>query len=662
MMEEKLRAMKDKIALLNKAAKAYYQDNREIISNLEYDKLYDELLEFERDTGIVLSASPTGQVGYEAVETLPKERHERPMLSLDKTKDKEALRLWLAREEGLLSWKLDGLTIVLTYEEGRLSKAVTRGNGELGEVVTNNARVFANIPLHIPFKGRLILRGEAVIGYQDFNELNSRLPEVEAKYKNPRNLCSGSVRQLNNEITAQRKVHFFAFGLVLADDLDLDKFRHRQLEWLVGQGFDAVDYRLVTEENLHDSLDWFNKEVEHYGFPTDGLVLAYNDIEYGESLGATSKFPRDAIAYKWKDEIKETKLLDIEWSPSRTGQINPIALFEPVELEGTTVSRASLHNISIMEGLKLGVGDEISVYKANMIIPQVAENLTGSNTISIPGACPVCNGPTHIKSESDAKVLFCSNEDCPAKHIKSYVHFVSRDAMGIDGFSEATVEKFIGKGFIKEPADIFHIERYRDEIVAMDGFGNKSFGNLVKSINKARVTNPVRLLYSLGIANIGPANAKTICNYFNWDWQAIQGATFDELIKIHGVGSIMAKNYVDFFIDEGNRQKIDDLLKEIEFEQVKQNQGEDQVLDGKTFVITGTVTHYKNRRELKELIEKYGGKVRDSVTSNTDYLINNDTMSSSSKNKAAKQLKVPIISEEDFNRWLKKTLEVADII
>ncbi|GAB1475631.1 NAD-dependent DNA ligase LigA [Bacillota bacterium] len=652
-MDHKLQLMKEKAALLNSAAKAYYQDNREIISNLEYDKLYDELEEMEKETGIVLSGSPTGKVGYESAASLPKERHEKPMLSLDKTKDIETLKQWLGKQKGLLSWKLDGLTIVLTYEEGTLAKAVTRGNGEVGEVVTNNAKVFVNVPLSIPHKGQLTVRGEAVIGYRDFNELNSRLSDLEAKYKNPRNLCSGSVRQLNNRITAERNVRFFAFGLVTAEGKEFNNSRSRQLDWVKQNGFDVVPCTEVESSNLEDTVREFAKKVEQYDIPTDGLVLTYDDIGYGESLGTTSKFPRDSIAYKWRDEIRETILKAVEWSPSRTGQINPIAVFEPVELEGTTVSRASVHNISIMEGLKLGIGDEIRVYKANMIIPQVAENLTGSGTISIPQACPACSKPTHIKQDSGVKVLYCGNEDCPAKHIKAYTHFVSRDAMGIDGFSEATVEKFISRGFIREPADIFHIERHRDEIVAMEGFGEKSYENLVEAVNKARLTNPVRLLYSLGIPNIGLSNAKNICGHFNHDWSAIEAAGLEELTKIYGVGDIMAADYVAYFAGEKNRQAVEDLLKEIKFEELPEESGS-KVFAGLTFVITGSVEHYKNRNELKEVIEANGGRTADSVSPKTDYLINNDSLSSSSKNKKAKELGIPILTEEQFSLWLNE--------
>lgn len=650
-MDDKLQLMKEKAAMLNKAAKAYYQENREIISNLEYDKLYDELEALEKETGIVLSGSPTGKVGYETAANLPKERHGKPMLSLDKTKDREVLKQWLGNQKGLLSWKLDGLTIVLTYMNGKLTKAVTRGNGEVGEVVTNNAKVFVNVPLSIPHKGQLILRGEAVIGYRDFDELNSRLTDVEAKYKNPRNLCSGSVRQLNNRITAERKVHFFAFGLVTAEGKEFNNSRAAQLDWIKQNGFAVVPFVQVMASNLEEAVEEFGQSVEKYDFPTDGLVLTFDDISYGESLGTTSKFPRDSIAYKWRDEIRETKLKGIEWSASRTGQINPIAVFEPVELEGTTVSRASVHNLSIMEGLKLGIGDEIRVYKANMIIPQVAENLTGSGTITVPEACPVCSGSTYIKQDSGVKVLFCGNEDCPAKHIKAYTHFVSRDAMGIDGFSEATVEKFITRGFIREPADIFQIKKHKDEIVVMEGFGEKSYENLIDAINKSRLTNPVRLLYSLGIPNIGLSNAKNISSYFKHDWDAIESAGLEELTKIYGVGDVMAEDYVRYFSNDKNRQIVRDILKEIKFEEISQEAG-GGLFEGLAFVITGSVERYKNRKELKEVIEAKGGKTTDSVTSKTNYLINNDNLSSSSKNKKAKELGIAIINEEQFNEWL----------
>ncbi len=652
-----IQIMKEKVFLLNQASEAYYRENREIVSNLEYDRLYEELVELEKQTGVVLSNSPTVNVGYESADNLPKERHEKAMLSLDKTKDMDALKAWLGQQKGLLSWKLDGLTIVLTYKEGRLIKGVTRGNGEVGEVVTNNVKVFANVPLTIPFEGELILRGEAVIGYEDFNKLNSRLPEVAAKYKNPRNLCSGSVRQLNNKITAERNVHFFAIGVVRADSVDFENSRRAQVEWLGRQGFDVIPFREVDAGNIEEVVNLFGREAERYDFPSDGLVLIYDDIRYGEGLGATSKFPRDAIAFKWRDEIKETKLVEIEWSASRTGLLNPIAIFEPVELEGTTVSRASVHNISILEGLKLGIGDEIRVYKANMIIPQIAENITGSGTVPIPESCPVCSEGTRIRQESGVKVLFCANDDCPAKHVKAYTHFVSRDAMGIDGLSEATIEKFISKGIVKEPADIFRVGEHREEIVEMEGFGQKSFRNLIDSLDKARNTNTVRLLYSLGIPNVGLANAKAICKHFRYHWPVIQAASFEELTEIYGIGDIMAEGYVRFFSNEKNIHMVEDILTEIRFEETEAPQEEAQIFENQTFVITGSVEHYKNREELKEEIERKGGKVTGSVTAKTNWLINNDSLSGSSKNKKAKELGVPIITEDQFAQWLESGSE-----
>lgn len=649
-MNKTLRTMKETISVLNRAARAYYTESREIMPDLEYDRLYDELERLEKETGIVLANSPTLRVGYELMANLPKEKHEKTMLSLDKTKDAGVLEEWLGAQEGLLSWKLDGLTIVLTYEEGKLEKAVTRGNGEIGEVVTNNARVFANIPLTIPYEGRLILRGEAVISYTDFARINSEIKDVETRYKNPRNLCSGSVRQLNNKVTAERNVHFFAFGIVIAEGLEFANSRRVQLDWLANQGFEAVPFQRVNRENLREAVAGFSRQVLEYDFPSDGLVLSYEDISYGEGLGATAKFPRDAIAFKWRDEISETKLLSIEWSPSRTGLINPIAVFLPVELEGTTVSRASVHNLSIMEGLKLGTGDTIRVYKANMIIPQIAENITQSGSIEAPKTCPACSGETGIRQENGVKVLYCANSDCPAKHIKSYTHFVSRDAMGIDGLSEATVEKFISKGLIRDFADIFHIERHREEIVNLEGFGEKSYQNLTDAVNKARKTDAVRLLYSLGIPNVGIANAKAICNHFRHDWAAIEGASYEELIRIYGIGDVMAKAYVKFFQAEKNQRIVNHILQEIHLEEPDAPIG-DLLFENLNFAVTGSVTRFENRNQLKALIEKKGGKVTDSVTSKTDYLINNDNLSNSTKNKKAKALNVPIITEEQLLQW-----------
>ena len=643
---DKIERMKELIPVLQKAGKAYYQEDREIMSNFEYDKLYDELETLEKETGITLAGSPTVSVGYEALEELPKEAHETPMLSLDKTKDVEALRAFIGDRKTLLSWKLDGLTIVLTYGDGKLQKAVTRGNGVVGEVITNNARVFKNIPLQISFKDNLVLRGEAIITYSDFKKINEEIEDVDAKYKNPRNLCSGSVRQLNNEITARRNVHFYAFSLVRAQGVDFRNSREQQFLWLKDQGFDVVEYRMVTRDTLDEAMEYFSGQVVKNDFPSDGLVALYDDIAYGDSLGTTAKFPRNSYAFKWKDEVRETTLKEIEWSPSRTGLINPVAIFEPVELEGTTVSRASVHNISIMKELQLGIGDKIQVYKANMIIPQIAENLTRSGNLEIPDTCPVCGKEARVLKTNEVESLYCMNPDCQAKKIKSFTLFVSRDAMNIDGLSEATLEKFILKGFIKDFGDIFEIGRYREEIVNMDGFGEKSFDNLMASLERARHTTLPRLLYSLGIANIGLANAKVICKEFDYDLEKMIHATGEEISSIEGIGPVIAQSYTAYFADEENMRKLRHLLSHLELEAVKQENR--LTLEGKQFVITGSVEHFANRAQLKEYIEQRGGKVTGSVTSKTDYLINNDVTSNSSKNKKARELEIPILSEEDF--------------
>ena len=643
---DKMQRMKELIPMLTEAAKAYYQESREIMSNFEYDRLYDELVKLEEETGVTLAGSPTVSVGYASLEELPKEAHESPMLSLDKTKDRETLRQFVGEHKTLLSWKLDGLTIVLTYRNGKLEKAVTRGNGTVGEVITNNARVFKNIPLQIGYQGELVLRGEAIITYSDFEKINRQIEDVDARYKNPRNLCSGSVRQLNNEITARRNVHFYAFSLVKAEDVDFQNSREQQFLWLKEQGFEVVEYRVVTAAVLDEAMEYFAHQVAENDFPSDGLVALYDDIAYGESLGSTAKFPRNAYAFKWQDEIRETVLRKIEWSPSRTGLINPVAIFDPVELEGTTVSRASVHNISIMKEMQLGIGDKIQVYKANMIIPQIAENLTRSGNLEIPNICPVCGQEARVQKTNEVESLYCMNPQCQAKKIKSFTLFVSRDAMNIDGLSEATLEKFIQKGFIKDFGDIFEIDRYREEIVGMEGFGEKSYENLMVSLERARHTTLPRLLYSLGIANIGLANAKVICKAFDYDIERLIAATGEEISDIEGIGPVIAKTYTEYFKDEENQRKLRHLLSHLELETVKKE--ENSSLEGKQFVITGSVEHFANRAQLKEYIEERGGKVTGSVTSKTHYLINNDTTSNSSKNKKAKDLGIPILSEEDF--------------
>ena len=645
------RRMQELVELLNRAAKAYYQDADEIMSNYEYDALYDELQALEAKTGVTLSSSPTANVGYEVLSELPKERHPSPMLSLDKTKDVAGLQAFAGDQKVVMSWKMDGLTIVLTYRDGGLVKAVTRGNGEVGEVITANARTFKNLPLQIPYKGELILRGEAVIGYKDFEKINEEIAEVDAKYKNPRNLCSGSVRQLNSEITAKRNVKFYGFSLVQAEGVDIHNSRAAQLDWLASQGFEVVEHIVVSREEIPNEVIKFSEKIVSNDFPSDGLVLIYDDVAYGQSLGRTSKFPRDSFAFKWADETSKTVLREIEWSPSRTGLINPVAIFDPVELEGTTVSRASVHNISIMEELELGIGDQIEVYKANMIIPQIAENLTRSGVKDIPKVCPVCGGATEIRSISNAKALYCTNPECQAKQLKSYALFVSRDALNIDGLSEATLEKFIARGFIHDFADLFHLEQHQEEICEMDGFGEKSYNNLITSVEKARETTLPRLIYGLGIANIGLANAKLICKEIGHDPERVMDLTAEDLAAIDGIGDVIAGNYVAYFADAEHRELFEKLLKEVKLPEEQEDVGE-QTFAGMNFVITGSVEHFANRNEVKALIESKGGKVTGSVTSKTNYLINNNVESTSSKNKKAKDLGIPIITEEDFLKML----------
>ncbi len=642
--------MRELVDILNKASKAYYAEDTEIMSNFEYDKLYDELVQLEKETGITLSDSPTIHVGYEVVSSLPKEKHPAPMLSLDKTKEVDTLRDWLGSQPGLLSWKMDGLTVVLTYDGGELVKAVTRGNGEVGEVITANAKTFKNIPLRIAYKGRLVIRGEAVISYSDFERINSEIPETDAKYKNPRNLCSGSVRQLNSEITGKRSVMFFAFSMVdPVDSALMDSFDNsfkKRFEFLVSQGFQVVEYKEVTSENIADTVKWFAAKLPENDFPSDGLVLVLEDVAYGRSLGMTAKFPRDAIAFKWADEEAETVLTEIEWSPSRTGLINPVAIFDPVDLEGTEVRRASLHNISYLKDMKLGIGDRIKVYKANMIIPQISENLTCSGKLDIPDKCPACGGETEIRNENGTETLVCINPDCPAKNIKLFSLFVSRNAMNIDGISEATLEKFIAEGFLHGLSDIYKLQEHRDRIVSLEGFGEKSYNNILSSIDKSRECSMAGFLYGLGITGVGVANAKLIVKSFGNDFDKIMNASVEELRDIDQIGDVIARDFTAYMSNEKNRAEIEKLRQEISFIIEENNSPQD--LAGKTFVITGSLVSFPNRDALKKVIEDRGGKVSGSVSAKTDYLINNDINSNSSKNKNAKKLGVPIITEEDF--------------
>ncbi|MBR5733311.1 MAG: NAD-dependent DNA ligase LigA, partial [Lachnospiraceae bacterium] len=650
--EEKKQRITELTELLSRAARAYEQEDREIISNFEYDRLYDELKALEDETGIVLAGSPTHSVGYEVLSELPKERHASPMLSLNKTKSREELASWLNGHTGVLSWKMDGLTIVLTYSNGELVKAVTRGNGEIGEVITPNAKVFKNVPLRIAYKGDLVLRGEAVIRYSDFEKINASIPEADAKYKNPRNLCSGSVRQLDSSVTAKRSVYLYAFALIsmsepvvpdASDSTALTggfRYRHEQLDYLAELGFDVVERSLVNSGNVADHVENFSKKIATNDFPSDGLVLIYDDIAYGQSLGRTAKFPRDGIAFKWADEEAETTLLEIEWSPSRTGLINPVAIFEPVELEGTTVSRASVHNVSIVEELALGIGDRIKVYKANMIIPQISENLTRSGSVTPPEICPVCGSPTSVHDENGVRTLYCENPSCAAKQLGLFTHMAARDAMNIDGLSEATIEKLIGEGLIHSMPDFFRLKEHADRIASMEGFKEKSRDNLLAAIETARTTTLARLVYSLGIPNIGLANAKVICRYISDDPERIPQLGMEELMSIEGIGEVLARSFTDYFADEKNLAMYRELLSLLTFEKEEAASAE---LEGKVFVITGSVEHFANRNELKDFIEARGGKVTGSVTAKTSYLINNDITSGSSKNKTAKELGVPLL-------------------
>lgn len=652
--EDKMVRMKELVKTLRRASKAYYNDNEEVMSNFEYDALYDELAKLEQETGITLSGSPTVTVGYEVLSELKKVTHEYPMLSLDKTKSVDTLVSWLGGQIGVMSWKLDGLTTVLTYEEGVLKQAVTRGNGQVGEDITHNVKVFQNVPQSISYKGKLIVRGESVIQYSDFKRINEEIPETEAKYKNPRNLCSGTVRQLNSEICAARNVHFFAFHLVDVGELsELDTIEKR-FEWLASLGFDVVEYKVVTGDTLSDTVAYFADKITKNDVPSDGLVLAFDDISYGKSLGTTAKFPRDSIAFKWKDEVAETIFKEVFWSASRTGLINPVAVFEPVEIEGTTVSRASLHNVSILESYELGEGDRITVFKANMIIPQLAENLTRSNTLTIPEHCPVCSKETAIREENDVKVLVCLNPECPAKQLKRFAHFVGRDAMNIDGVSEATLEKFIQNGFLTNLDDLYHLEQYEEEITALEGFGRRSYDKLQKSIAKSREVSMASFVYSLGIANIGLSNAKLLCRHFQYDFERLRRAGLEELIEIDGIGELIAQSFVDYFANEKYNAVVDKLLQEITFTDEDVLEEAELTFAGMTFVVTGSLNVYENRNAIKAEIERLGGKVAGSVSSKTNYLINNDIMSNSSKNKKAKELSIPIITEEDFINLLKQ--------
>ena len=643
-MDKKINRMKELIEILNNASRLYYQYSTPIMTDFEYDKLYDELEKLEKETNTVLSNSPTQNVEPEAIDSLVKVEHPAPMLSLSKTKSISELASFLENQEGLLSWKLDGLTIVLTYKDGKLSSGVTRGNGIIGEVITENVKKFKNIPLTIPYKGTLVVRGEAVIKYSDFNKMNEELDDDSSQYKNPRNLCSGSVRQLDSKVTAKRNVNCIIFALIESEKKF--KLKSEEFEWLKSLGFDVVEYHKVTSNNIEEQVLYFKNEINEYDIPSDGLVLLYNDIEYGKQLGTTAKYPKNAIAFKWQDETAETKLIDVDWLVSRTGLINPVAVFEPVELEGTIVSRASLHNVSILQGLSLGIGDTILVYKANMIIPQIADNLTQSNSLAIPNKCPVCNHEARIISSNDVKYLYCMNDFCPAKLVKRLSQFTSRNAMNIEGLSDAIINKLADEGLIKTYADIYNLKRYKNDIISFEGFGEKSYDNLINSIEKSRNVKLANFIFALGIPDIGLSRAKLICKNYSNDINKIRNLTFEELSKIDGIGEIIAKGWIDTFNNDDFIKELELLLKEVNFTDTSIDNN--QPLKDLTFVITGSVNNFTNRDELVEYIESYGGKVVKAISNNVNYLINNDITSTSTKNTKAKELGIKIISENDL--------------
>ena len=643
-MDKKLNRMKELIEILNNASRLYYQYSTPIMTDFEYDKLYDELEKLEKETNTVLSNSPTQNVEPEAIDSLVKVEHPAPMLSLSKTKSISELASFLENQEGLLSWKLDGLTIVLTYKDGKLSSGVTRGNGIIGEVVTENVKKFKNIPLTITYKGTLVVRGEAVIKYSDFNKMNEELDDDSSQYKNPRNLCSGSVRQLDSKVTAKRNVNCIIFALIESEKKF--KLKSEEFEWLKSLGFDVVEYHKVTSNNIEEQVLYFKNKINEYDIPSDGLVLLYNDIEYGKQLGTTAKYPKNAIAFKWQDETAETKLIDVDWLVSRTGLINPVAVFEPVELEGTIVSRASLHNVSILQGLSLGIGDTILVYKANMIIPQIADNLTQSNSLTIPNKCPVCNHEARIISSNDVKYLYCMNDFCPAKLVKRLSQFTSRNAMNIEGLSDAIINKLADEGLIKTYADIYNLKRYKNDIISFEGFGEKSYDNLINSIEKSRNVKLANFIFALGIPDIGLSRAKLICKNYSNDINKIRNLTFEELSKIDGIGEIIAKEWIDTFNNEDFIKELELLLKEVNFTDTSIDNN--QPLKDLIFVITGSVNNFTNRDELVEYIESYGGKVVKAISNNVNYLINNDITSTSTKNTKAKELGIKIISENDL--------------
>lgn len=645
-----LEKMHKLISLIDKYRNEYYNEDREEVDNKEYDRLKDELDELERKAGFVLSNSPSLKVGCEVTSKLPKYTFKKPMLSLSKTKEVSGLQQFLSDKDGILSWKMDGLTVVVAYNNGELVSAITRGNGEIGEVITQNAKHFRNLPLRIPYKGKLVLRGEAVMTYSDFERINKGLvTSGDELKKNPRNLCSGTVRSVDSSVTKNRGVYWYAFELVSADceiPNDIDK----QFKWLNNNGFDTVQFMVVNSSNVVQAVMQFESIVESkkLDIPTDGLVLTYRDKKYGESLGVRAKSPRHSIAFKWEDEAVETKVIDIEWSPSRNGLITPVAIFEPVDIEGSTVSRASLHNVSIFAEKQLGYGDRIKVYKANMIIPQVLDNLDRTATCQIPGQCPCCGEPTvlHQDPKSGVYTLWCENSECAAKGTRSFEHFVARDAMNIDGVSTSTLNTLIECRIISDYASIYHINEHADEIINLEGFGYTSFMNIVNAVEKSRNVKPANLIYALGIPNIGLTTAKLICKHFGNDLVKTVTASYNDLINIDGIGDTIADSFTAYFADKNNAEAFVRLTKELNI--IQEAVSNNTEMNGITICVTGDVHIFKNRRAIKDIVENLGGKLTGSVSKSTSYLVTNDTTSGSRKNKAAQEYGIPILTEQQF--------------
>jgi len=657
----KVERIRELIKRLNQYRDSYYNKSVSEISDHEYDNLFDELKKLEEETNIVMSNSPTHTVGYEVKSKLKKVKHSHPMLSLDKTKLIDDLKKFAGDKDCLLMCKMDGLTVLLTYENGELIQAETRGNGEEGEIITHNAIIFENIPLHIDYKGHLETEGEAIITYDDFEKINNNLPEDE-RYKNPRNLVSGSVRQLDSNIAAQRHIKFIVWKVPeIEDGINSDNAFLFRLIFAKDLGFDIVPFYSYSnntsdKENCEYLIENLKEQSKIKGYPIDGLVMTYNDISYGESLGKTGHHPKHSIAYKFYDDVYPTRLLDVEWTMGKTGTLTPTAVFEPVETEGTMVERASLHNLSIMKDLGIiSKYQEIGVYKANMIIPQVdyakkVDNVTVEEEIKIPKICPICGAKTQVVKDNDTEVLICTNPNCTGKLLGKLSHFVSKNAINIYGLSEQTLQKFVDLGWLNSFQDIYHLSEHKEEMYKLDGFGKKSVDKLLDSIEKSRNTSLDRFIYGLCIPMIGKTASKDIANHFNYDYETFrQYGIVTHYKGINGFGDSMNDSIHNYL--RNSHMMVEMLADEFEFAKVEKTSSNINLLN-KTFVITGSLNHYKNRDELVSVIEGLGGKVSGSVSSKTSYLINNYITSTSGKNKKANDLGIPIISEEEFIKMI----------